>query len=131
MAIGNFGKKIIFEVSSKKILTFENFKRENTGRWATHPRIGKEPLRQFLGPDATVTTFTIRLDARHGVKPRKTIDTIVDYVKKGTPDTLVIGGKKVGTTKQTINSISQTWDEVWNRGELVRATVEITMQNYP
>lgn len=31
----------------------------------------------------------------------------------------------------TINSISETWDEVWNRGELVRASLDLTLEEYP
>ena len=118
MAIGNFGKLITFETNDKRILTPLNIKHEVSGRWASHSRIGKKPLRQFLGPDIEKTTFTIKLDARHGVKPRK-------------PENLVIGGKKVGSNRMTINSVSETWDEVWNGGELVRASADLTLEEYP
>lgn len=131
MAIGNFGTLITFETNDKRIISPENFKRDVSGRWASHSRIGKKPVRQFLGPDTDKVTFTIRLDARHGVKPRTTIDNIEKYVKNGTPAKLVIGGKKVGSSQMTINSISETWDEVWNKGELVRASLEISLEEYP
>ena len=76
-------------------------------------------------------TFTIKLDARHGIRPRTTIDQIEKHVRSGTPESLIIGGKKVGSSKMTINSISETWDEVWNRGELVRASLDLTLEEYP
>ena len=121
MAIGNFGSLITFETSDARILSPQNIKREVSSRWATHSRIGKKPLRQFLGADVEKVTFTIKLDARHGIRPRTTIDQI----------SLIIGGKKVGSSKMTINSISETWDEVWNRGELVRASLDLTLEEYP
>lgn len=130
MAIGNFGSLITFETNDRRILSPQSFKRETSGRWATHSRIGKKPLRQFLGPENDKVTFTIRIDARHGVKPRKTIDDIDKYIRSGTPATLVIGGKKVGSSKMTINSKSETWDEIWNQGELVRASLDLTLEEY-
>lgn len=131
MAIGNFGKLITFETNDKRILSPLNIKHEVSGRWASHSRIGKKPLRQFLGPDVEKTTFTIKLDARHGVRPRKTLDAIEKHVRNGIPESLVIGGKKVGGNRMTINSISETWDEVWNGGELIRASADLTLEEYP
>lgn len=113
MAIGNFGSLITFETSDARILSLQDIKREVSGRWAVHPRIGKKPLRQFLGADTEKVTFTIKLDARHGIRPRTTIERIEDHVRSGTPESLVIGGKKMGSSKMTINSISETWDEIW------------------
>ena len=131
MAIGNFGSLITFETSDARILSPQNIKREVSSRWATHSRIGKKPLRQFLGADVEKVTFTIKLDARHGIRPRTTIDQIEKHVRSGTPESLIIGGKKVGSSKMTINSISETWDEVWNGGELVRASLDLTLEEYP
>lgn len=132
MAIGNFGKLIRFEVNSKKFLSPQDFEKELSGRWAEHPRLYKAPLRQFLGPDLAKVTFTIYLDARHGVKPRKTMSNIQKYVKNGRPETLVIGGQKVGgNTKWTINKINEYWVEIWNKGEVVRAKVKLTLEEYP
>lgn len=131
MAIGSIGKLITFETSDKRILTPQGFKKEVSGRWATHARILKKPRRQFLGPDTVKITFAIVLDAVHGVKPRKTLKAIEKDVKKGTPRSIVIGGKKVVSNKVTINSVSETWDEVWDKGELVRATVELSIEEYP
>lgn len=131
MEIGNFGRLITFETNDARIISPQNIKREVSGRWASHPRIGKKPLRQFLGPDIEKVTFTIKLDARHGVQPRAMIEKIEKHARDGTPEILVIGGKKVGSSRMTINSISETWGEVWNQGELVRASLDITLEEYP
>ena len=51
-------------------------------------------------------------------------------VKAGKVDWLVIGGKFVGGRKMYISSCSETWDEIWNKGELVRATISLTFVEY-
>lgn len=128
--IGNFGKTITFETSDRRILNFKGFKREVKGRWANHDRVGKKPRKQFLGPDADSVTFTVTLNAWHGVKPRSTLAKIEKSVKKGTPENLVIANQRVGSGKMVITGASETWDEIFNKGELVRASVELTLEEY-
>ena len=41
MAIGNWGSVIRFEVTSRKVLTFHDFKRTVGGRWKATPLSGK------------------------------------------------------------------------------------------
>ena len=43
---------------------------------------------------------------------------------------MIIGGKRVGTGKVYISSISEEWDTIWNKGELVKATINITFAEY-
>lgn len=129
--IGNFGKLIVFETSDARILQPKGLKKEVSSRWATHSRIGKKPLKQFLGPEADKVTFSITLDVTHGIKPRKTIKAIEKYVKNGTPDKLVIGGEMIMDNKAVITAMSESWDEVWNKGELIRASVDLTLEEYP
>lgn len=130
MAIGNFGSLITFEVSDTKILTFRELKREGEARWTKHSRINKKPKAQFLGGDLDTFTMEIALDARHGVKPRTTLTSLRKHRNAGTPEYLVIKGAKVCSNKLVLTKTSETWDEVWNQGELVRATVEITLMEY-
>lgn len=130
MAIGSFGKLITFETSDKKILTFEELKRSGEARWKDHDRIGKRPRSQFLGPGLDKFSMTIKLDARHGIKPRATMTAIRKHRNAGTPEYLVIKGSKICTNKLVITKTSETWAEVWNKGELVRAEMEIEFKEY-
>lgn len=41
MAIGNWGSVIKFEVSTRKMLTFQNMKRTVSGRWESHSILNK------------------------------------------------------------------------------------------
>ena len=51
-------------------------------------------------------------------------------VEKGVVNTLVIGGKKVGTNSWKIKSVSEAWDCVLQQGQLVRAKLNVTMEEY-
>ncbi|MBS5028480.1 MAG: phage tail protein [Blautia sp.] len=128
--VGNFGKLITFEVSSNKMLALSDFKRTVVGRWKKHEIIGAAPRPEFQGPDSDETTVTAILSAEHGVKPRATIERLESAVRSGEVDYLIIGGKRVGSGKVYISSISEEWDTIWSRGELVKATINITFAEY-
>lgn len=130
MAIGHIGKTVIFETSDRKILNFTKMQRTVKGRWASHSRIGKKPKKQFLGPDADQLTFSITLNAEHGVRPRKTIENIEKLIRTGKPQTVVIGSKKVGSNKYAITEISESWETILNKGEVVKITCDITLEEY-
>ena len=128
--IGNFGKLITFEVSSEKMLALKDLKRTVAGRWKKHEIVGAAPRSEFQGPDLDETTVTAILSAEHGVKPRATIERLEAAARSGEVDCLIIGGKRVGTGKVYISSISEEWDTIWNKGELVKATINITFAEY-
>ena len=130
MAIGNLGKTITFEVSDKKVLTFNNLSRTVKGRWTQHNIIDRKPKPEFLGPDLDGMTFKVSLSAMHGVKPRKTIETIEKAITKGTVLPFVVGGKKVGSNSWVITAVSETWNCVYSKGELVTADVNLTLMEY-
>lgn len=128
--IGNFGKLITFEVSSEKMLVLKDLKRTVAGRWKKHEIVGAAPRSEFQGPDLDETTVTAILSAEHGVKPRATIERLEAAARSGEVGYLIIGGKRVGTGKVYISSISEEWDTIWNKGELVKATINITFAEY-
>lgn len=128
--IGNFGKVIVFSVSNKKILTFEKLNQSITAKWNNHARIGNKPKSEFLGADLRSVSFTITLHAQHGVKPRKTMEAIEKAIETGRVEKLVIGGKAVGKNKWKITNMSESWDVVLSKGELAKATLSLTLEEY-
>lgn len=67
--IGTLGRKIIFEVSDEKVLTFLNMTREITSRWAEHEALGVKPKPEFLGPGLQTGTLEITLSATLASSP--------------------------------------------------------------
>jgi Phage protein U len=128
--IGNLGSSIIFETSDKKILTFNGFTKKVSGNWVNHNIIGKKALSEFTGPGLEQVSFTITLDARLGVRPRAMIEKIESMVLSGKVEKLVIGGKAVGKNKWKVLNISETWDLIYSGGELAKATISLTLEEY-
>ena len=121
---------MVFRVSDRQVFTFSGLNRTVGSEWATHSRIGQKDQVEYLRPVLQKMTFTITLDATLGVRPRATMDRLADYAERGTVRAMVIGGKRVGRNKWRITDISEAWDTILNKGELVRATLSVTMQEY-
>lgn len=135
MAIGNLGSLITFKVgiNNKKnlsVLTFNNLSQKVSARYGTHNIIGNKPKLEFLGAELRNLSFDIVLSATHGVKPRKTIETIEKAIESGEAYTFTLGGSKVGKNKWVITDMSEAWNKILNKGELVEATISISLKEY-
>lgn len=130
MTVGNLGSLIAFEVSSERIQTFNSLSREVKGRWATHDVIGKKAKSEFLGADLSDISFAITLSANHGIRPRDTIERIEQAVENGEHFPFVLGGKLIGKYDWKITSVSESYDKIIADGRVVRAKVNITLQEY-
>jgi len=127
--IGYFGD-IIFETSDKRICNFNNMKQAASATYSDHKRYRKKPEREFEGPNNQTVSFEMKLKAGHGVRPLTMKNKIIRYCENGKVCPFVLGGKKVGDGNWTIDSVDASFDEVWNRGELVSVTLSITATEY-
>lgn len=130
MAIGNFGKDITFSVSDEKVLTFKNFNISTSGRWAEIERIGETPYQQYLGPANDTIKIEVTLNAAHGVKPYDTQKKFWDACHSGKPEYLVIGNRKVTSHKFVITDISEAWNVILNKGEIMKMKLDVTFKGY-
>ena len=121
---------ITFKVNSGKVFSFKNMKRSYSAKWAAHEIIGKRPKMEFQGPQMDEITLEVILDAELGVKPRATMKKFRSAAKNGSVAYFYVGGKKVAKHKFYIASGTENWAEIWNKGELVRATASITFGEY-
>ena len=117
--IGYFGD-IIFETSDKKICNFNDFKQAASANYSEHSRY----------PNNEGVSFTMKIRAGHGVRPRIMKDKLIKYCESGKVCPLVIGGHKIGGGKWTVDSIDANFKEVWNRGELVSVEIAVTATEY-
>ena len=128
--IGTLGPNIIFAVNDQYALTFSGMTREVSGRWATHETPGTKPRAEFLGPGLQTTSLPITLSAGLGVRPRRVLETIERMVEEGTAEYLILGFRPVGKNRFRLTGSSETWDLIYNRGELVRAKLTLTLEEY-
>lgn len=121
---------VTFKVNSEKILSFSGMKRTYSGRWASHNIVGKRPISEFQGASLDEVTIDVTLDAEFGVKPRATMKIFREAAKKGYAAYFYVGGVKVSINKYIVKSGTENWNEIWSKGEVVRATAQITFQEY-
>jgi len=127
--LGQWGD-IAFRVNANQVMTFQKMKRSYGAQWASHNIIGKRPKTEFQGPKMDEVTMDIILDAELGVKPRAVMNQLRTAAKAGKAYYLYINGKKVAVNKYYIDSGTENWEKIWNKGELARATVSLTFKEY-
>ena len=130
MAIGTLGRNVVFEVSDDRVFTFSELTREVTSRWTNHEPQGVKQKPEFLGAGLQTASLTITLSATLGVRPRDVLEAIENMVENGTAETLVIGNRPVGSNPFRLTGSSEAWNTVYNRGELARATLTISLEEY-
>ena len=128
--VGTLGRRIVFEVSDDKAMLLQNMSREVKSRWTTHTTFGTKPKAEFLGPDNQSVSISIYLSSNLGVRPRRIMEAIALMVESGTAERLVIGGRPVGSRPFRITGSSEAWNTIYSRGELAKATVSITLEEY-
>ena len=128
--IGNFGKYIKFSVSSKKVLTFDDYSENVTARWAKHNVQRKLPRSEFLGPELLTFTIKVTLDANLGVKPRTMRNKIKDCIRNGKTAHFVIGGHMVTKNKFKITQAQNEFEEILRDGKIARITMNLTFEEY-
>lgn len=119
-----------FRVNDNKVFTFSNMKREVSASWNTMERIGQKPISEFSGPNLQTISLDITLDASLGVRPRQLLEILERMTESGQAKELVIGRKMVGKNKWVITKCSQAWDVILRGGELYRANVSLSLQEY-
>lgn len=121
---------IRFRVTDGRALTFQNLKRDISAQWNTIERIGMKPLAEFGGASLQTASLEIVLDAGLGIRPRKQLEKLEDMVESGAVYDLVVGRRRVGRNKWAITKCSAAYDIILRRGEIYRAKVTLSLQEY-
>ena len=128
--IGTLGPALIFTVSDDYVLTFAGMTRDVSSRWATHETPGTKPKAEFLGPGLQSVSLPITLSSNLGVKPRLMLDLVEQMVETGDSEYLILGYRPVGKNRFRVTGSSETWDVIYNQGELARAKLTLTLEEY-
>jgi phage protein U len=119
-----------FRVNDNKVFTFQNMRREISASWNSMERIGQKPISEFGGASLQTVSLEITLDASLGVKPRQLLGDLERMTESGEANKLVIGRKMVGKNKWVITKCSEAWEVILRGGELYRAKVTLSLQEY-
>lgn len=129
MIVGTLGD-IVFETSSRYILTFNNFVQTVSARYATHERHATTALTEFTGIDPEGITFDIIMSSYLGADPAAQLEVLRKYVRGGTAVSLVLGTTVYGDYRWVITGYKVkaehfSQSSVWNS-----VTCSVTLQEY-
>lgn len=120
-----------FEVNDDWMQYPNNITRTATGRWGTYyPADGSRAKREFKGPDVGKITFEMHLDQRFNSDIREILANFTIWVNTGYAGELVIGTRPYGYNKWVCTKAVTKFTEVIYNGIIVKATVEVTLEEY-
>lgn len=129
MAIGSWGP-FVFEVSDQKVFALRDISRSAGSNWSTHALIKSKPKTQYQAPTLRTATGSVTLRADYGVKPREQLEALAKAAEGSRAYHLIIGGRPVSQNYMRLTSVSETWNTVYNGGELFSAEVSLTFEEY-
>lgn len=127
--IGSFGD-IVFIVSNKKILSYEDFQRIISPRWKEHNVLANKPLLEFEGPGADEISFTIVLSAGMGINPEAQMAKIRDFARRGKKALFIRGGKPISINHWVIDKAVERHQITDNKGNILKMAVELSLKEH-
>lgn len=127
--IGAYGG-VPFQVSSDVVRTLEDAEWSGKSRWATHDRHLGHALTEFTGLEPDSFSFDMQLSAYLGINPMQSLVALWGYMRQGKPQPLVIGEKAYGKYRWSLTDMKIKLQNYDPNGNLLRATVSVTLQEY-
>jgi len=133
--IGAIGSKtlidvILFEMSPDKILTLQNFTRQNGVRFAKHDTLLKKPISQYIGQDLDNISFDNTLRADLGVNPKNEFNKLIRLQRDGETLSIVLGKRAFGIYRWRITNLNILEERINNEGICTKAVVNIRFEEY-
>lgn len=121
---------MVFEVSSNRVRTFDDFSRSGSGRWAVHEIVGQKPKAEFLGPGQEELSFSMYLSAHLGVNPEVEMQKLRAMRDTGKTAALIVGGKPITQNFFSLESLRESHKVFSGKGKLITAEVEVVLKEY-
>lgn len=127
--IGAFSS-LVFEVSSAKVLTYDDYKRESKARYAKHELINQTTVLEYLGAELEEISFKMTFTTMLNVNPIEEAQKVRNMCLEGVADYFILGNRVVGDNLWVIESVGEeatSWD---NRGNILASSVNVKMLEY-
>ncbi len=127
--IGSFGD-VIFEVSTDKILTFNDLEKKSSAKWNEHSIAGNKAKLEFDGPGLTDLSYNILLRAEFGINPMKEMAKLNKMNDRGEAHHFVLGQKPIMTNKFVIADITEKLRNIDQNGNVFTIEVTVSLKEY-
>lgn len=127
--IGAFNE-LVFEVSTERVITYDDYKRDTKARYARHELINQTSVLEYLGRDLEEISFTMMFTVSLGVDPAEETSKLRRMCLDGVADYLILGNTVVGENLWTIESVGEAKKAVDHFGKTIVASVNVKMVEY-
>ena len=121
--VGSLGH-LPFVCSRDFVLTPHAVSRSHSARWGKHDIIGKKPVLEYIGPELSTASLSIRFDMSLGTPPAVCLLRLKKMLENKKYKTLIMGGEHLG--KWVIKSISE--ERKFHSGAGVCIVAEATIE---
>lgn len=127
--VGSLGG-ITFNVSSRRVLTFDNYSRQGNIKSAEHGIIAEKSNLEFTGLDPEEITFDIQLFSQLNITPEDKLKALRNIRDTGRVVSFILGSSPVSQNKWMITSLSEKTSYWKQRGKMHVVTVSVTLKEY-
>lgn len=126
--IGSFGSKT-FQVSSKKISTFDNFSQSVAIDVENTEVDGNKPSSHIKGQKLGDIGFMVTLEDRWA-DVRSEVEAWQKLCEDGVPQVLVLGGRPIGAYQWLLMAVDTKDSSFDNQGRMKRAVLDLSLQEF-
>ena len=121
---------LVFEVSSFRILTFDNYKRKTSHRYVKHDIFNYKPKLESVGNDLEEVELKIKFMTSLGVNPAVEIEKLRAMCRNAETNYLIIGTEVIGGCLFVVDEISEEVESWSGTGEIISSTVNVKFKEY-
>lgn len=129
MAIAIFGKKT-FQVSGKRIYTFNDFTLGSQLNTESQDVAGKKPSTYIKGADLNSMAFSIPLDASLNVNVRAEYENWEAIKDAGIAYPFILGGRPISRNKWLLKNVDLSDVQIDLKGNMLKAILKVQFEEY-
>lgn len=129
MIVGSLGNTV-FTVSSFYVKTLNNLSIDGSAKWNEFNIINGPPKLQFAGPELDTIKFNCSFLFSFNVNPLRAVNELKLYMKTGKVLLFILGGKKVGSGRYVVTSLSESHKKFNALGQVVSIGVTVNLKEY-
>ena len=127
--VGSLGS-VTFNVSSRRVLTFDNYKRSGGASVTEHDIIASKSKLEFTGLKPEQITLDVQLVAQLSISPESILAKLRKMRDTGEVVNFLLGGAPVSNNKWLLTSLDETTVNWKRHGKFLVANASLTIQEY-